>query len=443
MIYQSFVFHHYNFNPDRKTLKFTYSFDEKIFFRETLIFDFPWTYNLNISMLEKSFFALFVISGISYFKAYLPSLIIFKNPNHYLTIPEQQFFTKTYTKGLGEFFYTNQISPEGKINFPFQSNNDKKPTYNSNLKGNLVALGGGKDSLTTIELLQQQKINFETLTINTTPAFCPLIEEINTKHYNIKRYIAPRLLTLNQQSNTLNGHVPISAIWAFIMVTTSILTGKKNIILSNEHSANHGSTTYKGLKINHQYSKSLEFEQDFKSYLNNFISPDICYFSLLRPYSELYIVEKFCQLNANNKYKNLFSSCNRNFHLSSKTKNLKISSNNHDFFWCGQCPKCVFIFGLFTAFLSRKEVFAIFHGKNLFSNTSLENIFFELLGTQGIKPLECVGEPQEFREALFMAIPNFPEAKKFLNGLSRPIYDLKKTFKHLIPTEFQDIQTKK
>jgi len=42
--------------------------------------------------------------------------------------------------------------------------------------------------------------------------------------------------------------------------------------LSNEKSASEENTTWKDLKINHQYSKSLEFETDLNNYLNTYIS---------------------------------------------------------------------------------------------------------------------------------------------------------------------------
>jgi UDP-N-acetyl-alpha-D-muramoyl-L-alanyl-L-glutamate epimerase len=65
--------------------------------------------------------------------------------------------------------------------------------------------------------------------------------------------------------------------------------------------------------INHQYSKSEEFEYDFSDYVANYISPDIHYFSRLRQYSELEIARIFSEKGK--KYFTTFSSCNANFKI--------------------------------------------------------------------------------------------------------------------------------
>jgi hypothetical protein len=62
----------------------------------------------------------------------------------------------------------------------------------------------------------------------------------------------------------------------------SYLYNYKYIILSNEKSASEENLIWNSLKINHQYSKSFEFEKDFVEYKNKYISKNIKYFSLLR-----------------------------------------------------------------------------------------------------------------------------------------------------------------
>lgn len=70
---------------------------------------------------------------------------------------------------------------------------------------------------------------------------------------------------------------------------------------------------------------------------------------------------------------------------------------------CGCCDKCLFIFLLFSAFLDPPIAWSIF-GDNLLQNEALLPQFRALLGlsSDGIKPLECVGEPQEAKLALRM-----------------------------------------
>ena len=71
----------------------------------------------------------------------------------------------------------------------------------------------------------------------------------------------------------------------------AFLIGKKYVALSNEDSANESNIV--GEKINHQYSKSLEFENDFRWFTKNYLTDKIEYFSLLRPLNELQIMKIF------------------------------------------------------------------------------------------------------------------------------------------------------
>src|SRR5574341_1430218 len=127
----------------------------------------------------------------------------------------------------------------------------------------------------------------------------------------------------------------------------------------------------------------------FQSYVLTHITPSITYFSLLRPIKEIKIVELFSQYE---QYFPFFSSCNTNFRrtVSSATPR-----------WCGECPKCLFVFLLLSAFLPKKNLIVIF-GRNLYEDTSLLPLFRELLGLTGIKPFECVGTPEETRLGLYL-----------------------------------------
>ncbi len=408
--YKTFVFEDYEFNKEAKELLLTYSFDSEVFFEEKIIFDFEFIKNFNKKILDKAFFSLWVMSGISYFKATLPPKIIFKKGE--LSKLQADFFNKTYLHGLGEFFYVNGLDPAGKINF--KSTNNK--TKNTNIKSaiqelksgiSLIPLGGGKDSLTTIEILKLKNIDFETITVDSDSRFEAVSKIIGKSHLNISRKISLELIKLNKEG-ALNGHVPISAIWAFIFVCTAVLRGNKNIILSNEHSANEATTEYKGMSINHQYSKSLEFEKDLQSYIAENITSEIYYFSFLRPLTELHIAQIFCS-GIIDKYQGNFSSCNKNFTISKgdKTK----------FSWCCDCPKCAFVFVIFSAFLDKGKLIDIF-GENLYKKKSLNNIFIQLLGLTDSKPFECVGGVIEVRKAMIMAKDKFPEVEQFLSKLS-------------------------
>jgi len=437
---QQFIFENFLFNEKSKTLKLKYSFDNKIFFTEEFIFEFEFAKNFSHKALDRVLFGLWIMCGISYFKAELPPEIIFRQ--HKISKEQKKFFEKIYYNGLGEFFYQNKINPEKKINFTYDENHSPTPLPLKNLQGSLVPLGGGKDSLVTVELLKKAKKNFDLWHVGDDTIFVDLVKKIDVPLRNIKRKICPNLIALNKKG-ALNGHVPISAILAFLSIVSAILLGKKNIILSNEHSANEPTTEFFGKKINHQYSKTLEFEKNFQNYVKNFISPDINYFSFLRPFSELKIAKIFCEKNKKgisffDKYFYDFSSCNKNFTQKNSSARASVPNYNKKFFWCCECPKCAFVFLIFAPFVKRKKLISLF-GKNLFLEKNLEEFFWELLGLRKKKPFECVGSILDVRQAFFLAEENFPEVKKFTEKISKPKLELDKFYENEMPKYFEDI----
>ena len=162
----------------------------------------------------------------------------------------------------------------------------------SNLNGTLIPIGGGKDSCVTAEILKKEKDDNLCLIIGgKEPSIkCAEIAGYKDKIVYVKRTIDNNLLELNK-NGYLNGHTPFSSMLAFLSYLVAYLTGKKYVALSNESSANE--TNIKGENINHQYSKSFEFEQDFREYANKYLKADVEYFSMLRPINELQIAKIF------------------------------------------------------------------------------------------------------------------------------------------------------
>jgi len=217
----------------------------------------------------------------------------------------------------------------------------------------------------------------------------------------IKRFLDKKLLELNEQG-FLNGHTPFSALLAFVSVLSAAITGKKYIALSNESSANE--STVVGTMVNHQYSKSLEFEADFREYVRESLTKDIHYFSLLRPLSELQIASIFAK---NSAYFNDFRSCN----VGSKTN-----------IWCGKCSKCLFTFIILSPFIEPKVLVEIF-GNNLLNNSELKQFFDELTGVADVKPFECVGTVDEVNIALCLAMKMYDGELPFLLKYFKKIKD--------------------
>jgi len=244
----------------------------------------------------------------------------------------------------------------------------------------IVPVGGGKDSAVTLELLKGS-FDIMPLVVNSRGATSAVIEAsgipINDSIF-ISRSIDPLLLKLNSQG-FLNGHTPFSALLAFVSLTAAVLTGRKFVVLSNESSANEA--TISGTQINHQYSKSIEFENDFRTYVSKYITHNIEYFSFLRPLNELQIALLFSRFPA---YHKVFRSCN----AGSKTD-----------IWCGKCPKCLFTFIILAPFLGIERMASIFGG-NLLDDPVLLTILGQFTGASEEKPFDCIGTIDEVNIAL-------------------------------------------
>jgi hypothetical protein len=154
------------------------------------------------------------------------------------------------------------------------------------------------------------------------------------------------------------------------------------VAMSNEHSASAANLSLDGVDINHQYSKSFEFEQDFAQYLERFVSPSIRYFSLLRPLSEIEIARRFSKYP---EYFGVFRSCNTAFRQAREAR------GRH---WCCNCPKCRFVFLALSPFVPKPDLIEIF-GRNLLDDETQSEGFAELCGLHANKPFECVGETSE------------------------------------------------
>lgn len=412
--YQSFIFKNYEFAGN--SLKLTYSLDDKLTFQETYTFNFDFAKDIDGELLDRLLQTVFFMAGVSYYKTYLPPEI--KIEKGQLTKQTSEFFSKTYQKGLGEFFYTNQLSPNTPVTFP--SNSETLNVLSNNGEGQLVGLGGGKDSLVTIEALRSQP-KIATWSLNHRSQLEPLVHNVGLPHFWVERTWDAQLLELNKQ-DAYNGHVPISAVFASVGALVAVLSGYRDVVVSNESSASEPNLEYQGVAVNHQYSKSLEFEKDFQAYLHSIAGDTLRYYSFLRPLSELYISELFAKTGFE-KYKDVFSSCNRAFVHTSDS-----------IFWCGECPKCAFVFLALTPFVDRSKLEALFHGKNLLLDPALETTYRQLLGIEGHKPLECVGEVKEARSAMELAKKQYPELAKYHYELPKD-YNYKLLSSHAMPDD--------
>lgn len=379
-------------------------------------------------------FQLGMIELISYWKAGCAPVVIIKP----FKLNEEQirWWKKLYYHGLGEFFYLNGIEA-GPEDFMMIKNTSaavpEKPKCTLSDK-TIVPVGGGKDSVVTLELFKASDNELIPFVINPNRAQTKTIENAGFSLkdcIHVRRTIDPELLRLNRKG-FLNGHTPFSAVVAFNSVLGAYLSGARYVALSNESSANEA--TIPGTKINHQYSKSFEFEKDFRDYIKTELCDEIEYFSFLRPLNELQISSLFAGLKHQHAD---FRSCNKG------------SKNGA---WCGRCPKCLFTYIMLTPFLDKKKLIGIF-GKDMLNDQGLLQYFRELSGLDNTKPFECVGTIDEVNAALKQAAQKqggkLPELLRYYTDQiadvsSEGFYKLLKSTdeQNFLPVKFEEILNK-
>ncbi len=327
--------------------------------------------------------AIHIAAGMSYWKMHCAPSIIADG----MTADEAAFWNDIYTKGLGEFFYQNQIDFRGLVDLSTDPEAPAPTPGTVPTTDRVIAnVGGGKDSIVAIELLKGSSMDGDAFTLNTSDVQERVEQIIGWPVRRITRTLDPEMVRRSKAGEVLNGHVPITLLYTLTATLVAILTRSKYVVLANERSANVGNVEYLGAQINHQWSKSEEAEKMIQDHVRTFITPDVVPFSLLRPMSELEVLRRFAEHPA---YFHAFSSCNRNFAIEKP-----LPQREGHAYWCGSCPKCAFVFAGLAAFLPKATVVDIF-GKDLFADPDLLPLYRELLGIKDFKPFECVGAPEE------------------------------------------------
>ncbi|MDP3947492.1 MAG: hypothetical protein Q8Q41_02265 [bacterium] len=396
---RQFTFGPVSLDAQHSFIRFSYfvDFTDKTRAEYTDVLEFPgvthhqWD-RLPAPILSSIFESLSIMLGINYWKLHCAPLIFIEGFE--LTEGQAKFWNELYTKGLGEFFYRSGIDFRGLVNFPYNRKVRENKAHHL-LHGSqkvLLLNGGGKDSIVAAETLKERGVSFDLLVVGSTRMQYIVSRLIDKNTLTVRRRRDPAATIVAKQANVQAGFPTIS-MFVFIGVLTAMIHEYRYIILGNELSADIGNTTYLGLEINHQWSKSLESETLIQEYISRFISPDIIHFSLLRQFSEIEMVRRFVPYQ---QYFNAFSSCNMNFFL---PRTILESGRLRHAFWCNRCPKCVFMFACLTAFLPKQVVVDIF-GTNLHADPGLIPIYEELLGLKRFKPFECVGTSEEMIVAM-------------------------------------------
>jgi UDP-N-acetyl-alpha-D-muramoyl-L-alanyl-L-glutamate epimerase len=381
---ESFSFLDFNFEPQSGSVSLRYALNPGHLFCEEYRFPgapFVLAPDRNAA-LQAALKLLHLAAGVSYYKAAVPMHISIQHP---ISQDDAAFFERLYFCGLGEFAYKNKLDLKERLKFPFTGLPLTKPAGFALKRESAVLIGGGKDSIVSAEALNFGQEPMLLLSLAGNQVIAEVAAISPCRHINITRRLDPALIELNQ-NGAYNGHVPISAIIAAAAAVAAVLYDFDAIVVSNERSANQGNLCYLGEEINHQFSKSYEFERLFNALLQRRVHAGLRYFSFLRPLSELGIAEAFSKSSA---YDLAFTSCNGAFKLHPKSGRKR---------WCLRCPKCLFVYLMLAPFMAPKRMIGIF-GEELLSREDLAEGFDALCGFGVHKPFECVGEPEEAQAA--------------------------------------------
>lgn len=431
--YKEIIYRDYLIDDVDNDLVITYTFEIPglTIFKPTISFSKDLIKNsfVNENLMNKIIFHMGMIELISYYKCCCPEKVVIEAG--YLNDYDMKWFKKLFYNGLGEFLYKNNISisEDELFDFEIKGKEIKLDDIFYQGYGNLIPVGGGKDSVVSLELLKEYKDDNMCFIINPKGANieCSYVAGYEDDSIvKIKRIIDKNLIDLNSRG-FLNGHTPFSSVVAFNAYLMAYLTNKKYIVLSNENSANEA--TVIGTNVNHQYSKSYEFEKDFYEFSKNNYGIDIKYFSLLRPLKEIQIAMLFSKYT---KYHKVFKSCN-------------LGSKGSTWEWCCKCPKCLFVYIMLAAFLNKEEMEEMF-GKDLLNDVELEKDFIELIGEGETKPFECVGSISEVVYAINKIISKYEGELPYLLNVYKEKYQREENIdlsylddEHNVVSEYLDI----
>ncbi len=404
--YPRFIYQKYSYRLKRDDLKISFYFkiEPDIVFKPKIVVK-----NIPPLRLEKVgkmalnnfVFHLGLIEMLSYWKTTCSPEIVVRAG--YLDKNQADWWHELIIKGMGQFFYENRIDwrdPDFlKISVNPGIAAPALGTAEIDLKDRyLVPLAGGKDSLVTLESLKKEKESLNSFLLNPTKIIKRVARVAGLKKPIIaQRWVDQNLLALNQKGY-LNGHTPFTALLSFLAALCAALFDYQHIAFSNEKSADEGNVRYLGKTINHQWAKSSEFEKMFRTYCQKYLAKNIDYFSYLRGYTELEIAKMFTKYP---KYFAVFSSCNASMKIQPAAESR----------WCGQCPKCLFVYLMLYPYLEKKQLLKIF-GKDLFEDKRLLPLLKSLVGQGRYKPFECVGTYRESKKAFELSLKKAKKSGK-------------------------------
>lgn len=344
-----------------------------------------------------------ILIGTSYFKA-APAAVIRTQLG--LTPAARRIAELAYGPGLGEFYVRNELAypPELKIEAVVADALSSPDRPEPKVPRAAVAFGGGKDSHVASSIIAAAGAQGERFSIILGDRVGERLQSMSeTPVRTFKRRIDPRLIEISRSGDALNGHIPITGINSTLLALVAEAMGLDWVVFANERAASEPTMEANGYPVNHQFSKSLEFEDALRAGLAE-AGAGANYFSILRPVSELWTAHYLATRGADAL--DIFASCNRNFVFAGPS----VLADGQR--WCGECAKCVYTSVLLAPFLSVERHAEVFQSQPL-HNPDNFNFLREIAGLTDAKPWECVGERREVAAALahLLTVEGWKEAK--------------------------------
>lgn len=328
--------------------------------------------------------------AVSYYKL-MPATAL-QIAGHF-TDTQKQMVRALFIQGLGEFYARNAQDYPPKITFNYiaESLGETYEGLTAPVENTapIIAFGGGKDSNVSLEILSRLGYDCEAVSVVLSEKTQGKLASMSIKELTfIHRRLDPKLFALNKNSETLNGHVPITAMNSLILTIYALMNNQSWVVFSNERGSSQFTRLYQGAEINHQFSKSLGFETLLVEAISQATQDRVQYFSMLRPYSEIWIGKMFARL-CQSAWSRM-ASCNKNFIFHSDA-GLDLQTR-----WCGTCSKCVYTALIIAPFVTPEDFETIFQ-TDIFEHPDNTKIARSLCGLGGEKPWECVGDIQDTR----------------------------------------------
>lgn len=354
-------------------------------FTERLTLDTELSTGSDPARVDAALDLIHLLMGTSYYKLRAPGRIVVQRP---ITEAQAAVAEAAYTDGLGEFAAVNRLPVPHRVALDATVEDrgltaDVPPPVAGGRGEALLPVGGGKDSALALVVVTPATA----LAVNPTDAQRDVARAAGVPLIGVRRRLDP-LLAERTRAGGLNGHVPVTAINSAISTLVAVLGGFDPVVFANERSADEETLTVGGARVNHQYSKSYEFERLFAAAA---AEVGVGYFSLTRQLSELATVAAVANLP---ELRGEILSCNRSYTQAHMGIGDGAEAPQR---WCLHCDKCLFTFLCFAVFLTPDEALAMFGGDPL-ADLALADGFGKLWATE--KPFDCVGERAESAAAM-------------------------------------------